>query len=124
MAEEDSEQDNRLLLLVIEDNEDIRKYIVSSFNTEYKVLEGSNGKEGLEIALSTIPNIIVSDIMMPQMDGIQLCRAIKEDIRTSHIPVILFTAKDSMQDKEEGYESGADSYLTSHSVQNCCVHAC
>lgn len=112
MAEEDSEQDNRLLLLVIEDNEDIRKYIVSSFNTEYKVLEGSNGKEGLEIALSTIPNIIVSDIMMPQMDGIQLCRAIKEDIRTSHIPVILFTAKDSMQDKEEGYESGADSYLT------------
>lgn len=112
MAEEDSEQDNRLLLLVIEDNEDIRKYIVSSFNTEYKVLEGSNGKEGLEIALSTIPNIIVSDIMMPQMDGIQLCRAIKEDIRTSHIPVILLTAKDSMQDKEEGYESGADSYLT------------
>ena len=64
------------------------------------------------MAQERIPNIIVSDIMMPVMDGIQLCRLVKDDIRTSHIPVILLTAKDSLHDKEEGYTAGADSYLT------------
>ena len=69
-------------------------------------------EEGKQQALSRIPDIVVSDIMMPVMDGITLCRQLKEDVRTSHIPVILLTAKDSLQDKEEGYEVGADSYLT------------
>jgi DNA-binding response OmpR family regulator len=105
-------KDSLPVILVIEDNDDIRNYIVDSLSVQYKILSAVNGKEGLEVAQKHIPNIIVSDIMIPEMDGIELCRKIKEDLRTSHIPVILLTAKDSTQDKEEGYESGADSYLT------------
>ena len=100
------------VILVVEDNEDIREYIHSSLNSEYKVICASNGKEGLNKILTTIPDLIISDIMMPEMDGTELCRLTKDDIRTSHIPIILLTAKDSIKDKEEGYESGADSYLT------------
>jgi signal transduction histidine kinase/DNA-binding response OmpR family regulator len=106
------EMDARPLLLMVEDNADIRDYIVESFDLEYKVIPAADGKEGLEMARKYIPNIIVSDIMMPVMDGIEFCRAVKEDVCTSHIPVILLTAKDAIQDKEEGYESGADSYIT------------
>ncbi|MDR1004721.1 MAG: response regulator, partial [Prevotellaceae bacterium] len=100
------------LLLIVEDNADIRDYIAESFHNNYRILTTTNGKEGWALAQEQIPDIIVSDIMMPEMDGIELCRHIKEDVRTSHIPVVLLTAKDSLQDKEEGYESGADSYLT------------
>lgn len=102
----------RPVLLIVEDNNDIRKYIVNAFSDTFKVIEAANGKEGVEKAFDLIPDIIVSDIMMPEMDGIEFCHIIKKDIRTSHIPVILLTAKDSLRDKEEGYESGADSYLT------------
>jgi signal transduction histidine kinase/DNA-binding response OmpR family regulator/streptogramin lyase len=105
-------RDSLPVILVIEDNDDIRNYIIDSLSVQYKTLSAVNGKEGLDAAQKHIPNIIVSDIMMPEMDGIELCRKIKKDLRTSHIPVILLTAKDSTQDKEEGYESGADSYLT------------
>lgn len=104
--------DRQTIVLVIEDNDDIRDYIASSFDPSFKVLTAANGKDGWEQAERAIPDIIISDIMMPMMDGIELCRNVKEDIRTSHIPVILLTAKDSLQDKEEGYDSGADSYLT------------
>lgn len=100
------------VLLIVEDNYDIRKYIKNAFNEDFQSIEAVNGKDGVEKAFSLIPDIIVSDIMMPEMDGIEFCRLIKDDIRTSHIPIILLTAKDSIQDKEEGYESGADSYLT------------
>lgn len=112
VQEESEEADRRPILLIVEDNADIREYVSVSFQEKYKLLTACNGKEGLELALQYTPNIIVSDIMMPEMDGIELCRAIKDDMRTSHIPVILLTAKDSLHDKEEGYESGADSYLT------------
>ena len=108
----DAETDSRPSILVIEDNKDIRDYVVHSFRDKFRVLEAENGKEGLDCALQNIPDIIISDIMMPEMDGIELCKAIKEDIRTSHIPVILLTAKDTLQDKETGYEIGADSYIT------------
>ena len=104
--------DNRPVILAVEDDNDIREYIVSSLEKDYYVLSASNGQEGLELAQKQIPNIIVSDIMMPAMDGMELCRTIKEDVRTSHIPVILLTAKDSLHDQEKGYDSGADSYLT------------
>lgn len=108
----DTPTENHPIVLVVEDNADIREYIRSSFTDIYEVITAKDGKEGWELAQVRIPNIIVSDIMMPVMDGIELCKRIKEDMRTSHIPVILLTAKDSLQDKEEGYASGADSYLT------------
>ena len=119
----DTPTENHPIVLVVEDNTDIREYIRSSFTELYEVITAKDGKEGWELAQARIPNIIVSDIMMPVMDGIELCKRIKEDMRTSHIPVILLTAKDSLQDKEEGYASGADSYLTKPSVPSCCTVA-
>lgn len=100
------------ILLIVENNPDICEYITKELQDAYKILQARDGKEGLALALKYTPNIIISDIMMPNMDGIKLCKAIKRNINTSHIPVILLTAKDSIQDKEEGYNSGADSYLT------------
>lgn len=102
----------RPIILVVEDNADIRNYIADSFTNLYEVKTAANGKEGLQIATDCIPDIIVSDIMMPVMNGVVMCQKLKADIRTSHIPVILLTAKDSITDKEEGYQAGADSYLT------------
>lgn len=99
------------LILVVEDNDDIREYISASLE-DYRVILAKNGKEGWEKTQKEIPDVVISDVMMPVMDGFELCRLIKKDMRTSHIPVILLTAKDSIQDKEEGYGCGADSYLT------------
>jgi signal transduction histidine kinase/DNA-binding response OmpR family regulator len=104
--------DEKPVLLIVEDNADIRAYISDSFSDSFAVIMANEGEEGCKAAFTHIPDIIVSDIMMPGMDGITFCQRIKEDVRTSHIPIILLTAKDSLQDKEEGYESGADSYLT------------
>lgn len=118
-GEKDEKEENvepvhsgKRILLIVEDNRDICDYIVESFSDSFEVRTAANGKQGLEQALECIPDIIVSDIMMPVMNGIVMCRRLKEDLRTSHIPVILLTAKDSLQDKEEGYQVGADSYLT------------
>lgn len=99
-------------LLVVEDNPDIIEYIATSLSDSFVVLRGTNGREGMNIALEKVPDIIVSDIMMPEMNGIEMVKVLKQDVRTSHIPIILLTAKDSVEDKEEGYDSGADSYLT------------
>lgn len=104
--------DTRDLVLVVEDNPEIRDYITNSLSDKFRVVQASNGKEGLDEALKNNPSIIVTDLMMPVMDGIDLLKKVKSDIRTSHIPVILLTAKDSLQDKERGYDLGADSYLT------------
>ena len=108
----DPDRNARPIILVVEDNADIRDYIADSFTDLYEVKTAANGKEGLQIATECIPDIVVSDIMMPVMNGIMMCQKLKADIRTSHIPVILLTAKDSITDKEEGYQAGADSYLT------------
>lgn len=105
-------QNGKPILLVVEDNIDIRDYISASFSDSFEVITATEGEEGLQAAFTHIPDIIVSDIMMPGMDGITFCRKVKDDMRTSHIPVILLTARTSLQDKEEGYISGADSYLT------------
>lgn len=111
-ASAEPSDETRPVILIVEDNKDILDYIADSFTDLYEIKTAHNGKEGMEIALECIPDIIVSDIMMPVMDGITLCKQLKNDIRTSHIPVILLTAKDTLSDKEEGYQSGADSYLT------------
>lgn len=107
-----TQEEQRPLLLIVEDNSDIRQYIDDSLQEDYRIIQACNGKEGKEMAFSQIPDIIISDIMMPEMDGIQMTKILKEDIRTSHIPIILLTAKTSVNDQEEGYDSGADSYLT------------
>lgn len=100
------------VVLVVEDNEDIRDYIRQSFTDLYDVHCAENGQEGLKMAYDLTPSVIVSDIMMPVMDGAEMTRKLKGDMRTSHIPVILLTAKMKESDREEGYDSGADSYLT------------
>ena len=105
-------EDIRPLLLIVEDNADIRLYIEESLHEDYRIIQACNGREGMEQAFSKVPDIIVSDIMMPEMDGNKMTHILKEDIRTSHIPIILLTAKTSVNDQEEGYNSGADSYLT------------
>lgn len=100
------------LLLIVEDNKDILEYIASSFANDFETVTASDGRDGLALALDKTPDVILSDIMMPNMDGNEMCRILKKDVRTSHIPVILLTAKDSLEAKEEGYNSGADSYIT------------
>ncbi|HEX8060218.1 MAG TPA: response regulator, partial [Cyclobacteriaceae bacterium] len=99
-------------VLVVDDNEDIRKYISSLLREEYKVVEADNGVTALSIAKYELPDIIVSDIMMPEMDGITFCQEIKSHIATSHIPVILLTARTSVVYEVSGLEMGADDYVT------------
>lgn len=102
---------NQLIILVVEDDEDILNYIKESLSDQYTIHTANNGKTGLEYALLHIPDIIISDVMMPEMNGFELSRSLKENISTSHIPIILLTAKDSIQDRTEGYKTGADSYM-------------
>ena len=99
-------------LLVIDDNIDIREYIRTTFAGEYDIMESDNGREGLEMAIKYVPDIVVSDVMMPQMNGMDFCSALKQNPATCHIPVILLTAKVLDDQKIEGYEHGADSYIT------------
>ena len=115
VVEEAAEEDfntEKQILLVVEDNQDIREYISDTFSEDFEVVTAEDGRKGLEKALTIIPDLVISDIMMPGMDGVELCKKLKQDVCTSHIPIILLTAKDSMQDKEYGYTVGADSYLT------------
>jgi signal transduction histidine kinase/ligand-binding sensor domain-containing protein/DNA-binding response OmpR family regulator len=99
-------------ILVVDDNDDIRSYIHGELETNYRVAEAVNGAEGFEKATELIPDLIVSDIMMPGINGIEFCQKLKNDERTSHIPIILLTANQSDRYKVESYENGADAYVT------------
>ncbi|WP_187260508.1 two-component regulator propeller domain-containing protein [Pontibacter beigongshangensis] len=98
-------------VLVVEDNESLRKFIAQIFSEEYDVWEATDGRAGLEMALQHVPDLIISDVMMPEMDGIDLCAQVKSNLETSHIPFILLTARTSQQFRHEGLETGADDYL-------------
>lgn len=99
-------------VLLVEDDEDIRLFLREYFEKHYRIFEAVNGKEALEMAGHVHPDIIISDIMMPEMDGIDFCKGIRNNIRTSHIPVILLTARSSITHHKEGIETGADAYIT------------
>lgn len=106
------DEDEKPTLLIVDDNKDIREYISNVLGKEYLVLEASDGKEALEVALRTVPDIVVCDVMMPVMDGIEFCTRLRQSTAISHIPVILLTAKNMEEHKIDGYEHGADSYIT------------
>lgn len=99
-------------ILVVEDNHDLRQFIISSFDGAYHCLEASTGTEGLDKAIHEIPELIISDIMMPEMDGIAMSAKIKRDLRTCHIPILFLTARATEKSKLEGLEVGAEDYLT------------
>ena len=99
-------------ILIVDDNEDIRSYLRVLLAGQYYVIEASDGQNGLRLAKESVPDLIVSDVMMPVMDGLTFCSKIKEDEVTSHIPVILLTARSDESQRIEGYEHGADAYIT------------
>jgi len=99
-------------ILIVEDNDEVREFIKQSLENQYHIYERENGQEGWENAIQTLPDIIISDVMMPVMDGLEFCRKIKTDIRTSHIPVILLTAKSAPINQIHGLQHGADAYIT------------
>jgi signal transduction histidine kinase/ligand-binding sensor domain-containing protein/AraC-like DNA-binding protein/AmiR/NasT family two-component response regulator len=110
-AEEPSQQAGRTVLIV-EDNTDVRHYIKSHLGRYHTIIEAENGREAFDMAVERLPDLVVSDIMMPVMDGIELCRKLKNDLRTGHIPVILLTARVTVMQVQEGFEIGADDYIT------------
>jgi signal transduction histidine kinase/ligand-binding sensor domain-containing protein/DNA-binding response OmpR family regulator len=108
------EPDEKLLedtILIIEDNGDLRSYIRAELRKDFKLIEAENGEEGLKIAIREIPTLVVTDLMMPKKDGLSVCHELKEDERTSHIPVILLTAKADIDSKLRGLQTGADDYM-------------
>ena len=98
-------------ILVIEDNPDLRNFLASSFTADFQVLTAADGEQGLAIAMLEIPDLIVTDLMIPKIDGVELCRRLKNDEKTSHIPIILLTAKVDSRTKISAYDAGADDYL-------------
>ena len=103
---------NKPTLLIVDDNNDIRQYERTLLQDDYIVLEASDGKEGLEVAKKEVPDLVVCDVMMPVMDGLEFTRQLKTHTATSHIPVIMLTAKNLEEQRAEGYDHGADSYIT------------
>ncbi|WP_394800123.1 hybrid sensor histidine kinase/response regulator transcription factor [Bacteroides caecigallinarum] len=100
------------VVLVIDDNQDVRDYVKTILNDKYSVIEAGNGSEGLKLAIANVPDIIICDVMMPVMDGMECCRRLKTEPRTSHIPVMMLTAYSMDEQKIKGYECGADSYIS------------
>lgn len=113
-AEEELEFDSssREVLLIIDDNQDIRDYVRSLFAPHYTVLEAEDGRKGLRKAMMCVPDLIICDVLMPVMDGIECCRRLKQEIQTSHIPIIMLTACALDEQRIEGFECGVDSYIS------------
>jgi signal transduction histidine kinase/DNA-binding response OmpR family regulator len=109
---EPSKKSDLPLALVVEDNRDLRAYINGIIKDQYEVLLAEEGEEGVALALEHIPDIILTDVMMPKKDGFELCEAVKKDSKTSHIPIIMLTAKAGQENKMQGLQEGADAYLT------------
>lgn len=110
-SSEVAEDDARETILVIDDNQDVRDYVKLLLSAQYRVLEASNGQEGLQLAMKYVPDAIICDVMMPVMDGMECCRRLKSEVQTSHIPVMMLTAYTMDEQKVQGYECGADSYI-------------
>ena len=110
--EDSNDNDNDRRLLIIEDNHDIATYIGSLFTNEYAIFYAENGKEGLEKALNLIPDLIITDLMMPGMDGLEVCRQVRGNEIINHIPIIVVTAKITEEERIKGIEAGADAYLS------------
>lgn len=107
-----SKNKGKPLLLIVEDEKEINDFINSIFNKDYQIKQVFNGEEGIKFALESIPDIIITDVMMPKLNGIELCDQLKQDARTSHIPIVVLTAKAGDTNEIEGFKSGADAYLT------------
>ena len=105
-------ESDRPTILVVDDNSDLREFIGTLLQGEYRIIKASDGKEALDKATRELPDLVVSDVMMPVMDGLELCKALKGQFSTSHIPVILLTAKSLEEQRAEGYDSGADAYIS------------
>ena len=102
----------RPLILVVDDNVDVREYVAGLLGSEYDVRQAADGREGVDAALKTVPDLIVCDVMMPVMDGLEMCRRVKAETATSHVPVILLTSNAQENQRAEGYDCGADAYIT------------
>ena len=112
IEEEKKQEVKEHRLLIVEDNTELRNYLKRELTDRYKIFTASNGAEGLEKAKNEIPDIIITDVIMPEMDGFDFCATIKNDIQTSHIPLLMLTAKTMHEDRLKGIESGADAYLS------------
>jgi YesN/AraC family two-component response regulator len=99
------------MILVVEDNQEILSYISQSLKSFFECIGAKNGNEGLHLAKTLNPDVIITDIMMPEMDGMEMTRLLKEDFKTSHIPVIMLTSKSNLKDQIEGIETGAEAYI-------------
>lgn len=98
-------------MLVVEDEEEIRTYLKQELSDEYKVAICCNGKEAYDYILKEMPDLVISDIMMPEMDGLELCHKLKQNTNINHIPIVLLTAKSRVEDTLEGMDTGADAYI-------------
>lgn len=107
-----SDSEETPIVLIVEDNEDVRKYMVSIFEDTFTILEAKDGHDGIQMAINEVPDLVISDIMMPIKDGIELCNTLKADTRTCHIPIILVTAKADLESEIKGLKSKADDYIS------------
>lgn len=111
ISDTNKKDEDKSLILIVEDNSDVRSYIKENLEQNYRIDEAVNGEEGIKKAIENIPDLIITDVMMPKVDGFELCNKLKTDHRTSHIPIVILTAKASEENKIDGLQIGADEFL-------------